>query len=319
MKKLAIGALVIVCLTAFMTGCVNKEEAQKVETTVEEAENEVSEKILSEYTKVLEAKDVLKIKTFILDNIQNVTEEVADKMVVKYELLLKANYYDLVDKCNSETYFMAINETINEEYALDLEKIKDENIKKEVMNFVSFGYTFIMLEGSYYLTIDYSMINDTFGQYLSDNIKPYYGLRKKELEHPTFVEEYVSIDFDEIKNRVVTLEKVIRDNEEFENRADLKDMMAWYVQALLTVDYFNETVNYETGEVKEIVKNTYEELKASDLKISKHAAEEMDKLLAEYQYVLKPDNQEAYEKVNTLKFKITDEVSKEVEEYYSEK
>lgn len=322
MKKIAMGLLMIICLGAFMVGCVEKEdikETTKIEAAEEKDKNQVSEKVFDEFTKTLETKNALQTKEFILDNIQDVTEEIADKMVLEYELLLDSNFKDLMKKYNSDTYFNAVNETMDKEHNLYLEKIKDENIKEEVMNTLASGYTFEMLEGSYYLTIDYAMINDTFSKYLSENLKPYYELRKKDFEEPTFVEEYVSIDFEEIKNRVVILEKVIRDNKELANRADIKDFMKWHIQALLAVDYFNNFVDYETGEVREIVKSTYEELKASDLKIAKYAAEEMDKLLSEFQYVLKQDDEEAYKKVNSLKFKIADEVSKKIEEYYSVK
>ncbi|MCM1989372.1 hypothetical protein [Oceanirhabdus seepicola] len=68
--------------------------------------------------------------------------------------------------------------------------------------------------------------------------------------------------------------------------------------------------------MKEVVKNTYEELKLSNLKITKEAVEEMDTLLAEYNYVLKSDNEDPSQKVNDLKFKITEEVFTKVEEYY---
>lgn len=318
-KKLVVGLLMIICLGTFIIGCVEKEKIKeniKIEATAEKDKNKESEKAFNEFTKVLEAKNVLQTKEFILDNMENVTEDIADKMVVEYELILNSNFEDLVHKYNSHPYFNAVNETMDQQHNLNLEEIKDEKIKEEVMDLLASGYTFKMIEGSYYLTIDYAMIHDTFSKYLSENLKPYYELRKKDLEHPTFVEEYVSVDFEELKNRVVTLEKVIRDNKGFANREDIKDLMKWHIQALLTVGYFNESVNYETGEVGKSIKNIYEDLKASNLEISKHAAEEMDRLLSEFQYVLKKDDEEAYKKVNSLKFRIVDEVGQKIEEHY---
>ncbi|WBW96689.1 hypothetical protein [Oceanirhabdus sp. W0125-5] len=329
-KRLVSGALVAVSLATVITGCgksneVNKNknaENTKIENKKNENKNgqadknEASTKVYDEFLKVLEGKNVLETKEYIVKNIENVSAEIADKMVGEYELLIKANYMELIDKFNSPKYFNAVNETKDEEYNLQLEAIKDEEIKKEVMDVVASGYTFEMAEGDYYLAMDYAMINDTFGKYLSEKIKPYYEIRKKELDKPTFVEEYLNIEFDEIKNRVVTLESFIKNNNDFKNIEDAKEMMRWYVQALLTVDHFNSTVDYETGEVKEVVKNTYEELKSSDLKIIKEAVEEMDKFLAENNYVLKPDNQEAYNKLFEIKFKLIDEVSDKVEEYY---
>ncbi|CAH2212654.1 hypothetical protein [Tepidibacter aestuarii] len=319
MKKIAIGASLLLCLATALTGCANTEESKEstqVENNVEEDKKEVSEKIFAEFTKKLESNNTIELKKFILDNIDKADEETADKMVMKYEVLLKDNFYKLFDKFNSMEYFNAVNDTMDESYKLNLESIKDENIKKEVMDAVASGYTFEMLEGSYYLAMDYSMINDTFATYLSERLKPYYELKKKELENPTFVEEYVSIDFEEIKDRAVMLEKVIRENKDFENKDDLKNMMRWYVEALLRIDHFSNVVDYETGKVDDIVKNTYEELKASDLKILKYVSQEMDNLLSEYEYVLKVDDKEAAKKVNNLKFKLSDEVSKKIEEYY---
>ncbi|WFD09231.1 hypothetical protein [Tepidibacter hydrothermalis] len=316
MKKMVIAALLMVCLATVLAGCANKEEPKENTQVENNVEKEVSEKTFAEFIKVLEANNTLEIKKFILDNIQKVDEKTADKMVMKYEILLKDNFDKLSKKFNSMEYFGAVNDTMDENYELNLESIKDENIKKEVMDAVASGYTFESLEGSYYLTMDYSMINDTFGTYLSENVKPYYELRKKELEKPTFVEEYVSIDFEEIKNRAVTLEKFIRDNKDYENKKDLEDMMRWYVDALLRIDHFGDTVDYETGKVNAVVKKTYEELKSSDLKILKHVSEEMDNLLSEYKYVLKSDDQEGAQKINELRFKLSDEVAKKIEEYY---
>lgn len=319
MRKIAIGVLVMVCLFTVLTGCSNKEETKantQVENNVEKDKNEVNEKVFAEFTKVLELNNILETKKFILNNIQKVDKKTADKMVMKYETLLKDNFDKLSNKFNSIGYFDVVNNTMDENYELNLDLIKDEKIKKEVMEVVASGYTFEMLEGSYYLTMDYSMINDTFGTYLSENIKSYYELRKKELENPTFVEEYVSIDFEEIKNRAVTLEKFIRDNKDFENKEDLKDMMRWYIEALLRIDHFGDIVDYETGKVDNVVKNTYEELKESDLKILKHVSQEMDNLLSEYKYVLKSDDQDAAQKINELRFKLCDEVAKKIEEYY---
>ncbi|GAA0725019.1 hypothetical protein GCM10008905_19710 [Clostridium malenominatum] len=313
MKKILIGLITVICIAIFMVGCRAKEqsiETGKIESTVEKDKNKASEEVFTEFIKVLETSDSLKTKEFIVDNIEKVSEEIADKMVREYELLLNTNF----DKLEGR-YFNAINE-MNEGRKLDLEKIKDEKIKDEVKKTVTSGYTFKMREGAHYLTIDYAMIADNFSQYLSKNLKPYYELRKKDQQKPIFNGEYINVDVEEVKNRVVTLEKAIKDNRGLANREDIKDLMKWHIQALLTISHFNKDVDFETGKVNDSVKNAYKELKESDLKISKYAAEEMDKLLTEYKFVIKQDGGEAYKKVNSLKFKIVDEVGKKVEEYY---
>lgn len=319
MKKILIKALLILCLGTVLTGCANTEEQKEnkqVENNVEEDKKVANGKIFDELTKVLESNNAIEAKKFILDNIEKVDQKTADKMVMKYEGLLRKNFYMLSEKFSSTEYFVAINKAIDENHKLNLELIKDKNIKKEAMDAVASGYTFEMLEGDYYLTMDDSMIYDNFSSYLSENLKSYYKLKKKELENPTFIEESIGIDFKEIKDRAVALEKFIRDNKDFENKETLKGMMKMYVEALLRIDYFSNTVDYETGKVDEVVKKTYEELKASDFKILKYVSEEMDTLLSEYKYVVKATNQEATQKINELRFKLSDEVAQKIEEYY---
>ncbi len=320
MKKIVAAILLVGSLGMLVTGCIEKETKEPIEATAEKGNYEASEERFNEFRKIVETNNTLQVKEFIEDNITNIPENIADKMAIEYEMLLNTNFKELTEKYNQlGTYFDAVNDTMDQQHKLHLEEIKDQKIKEEVMNLVASGYTFEMLEGSHYLAIDYTALNDKFGEYLSGGLQPYYELRKRDLEKPPFVEEVVSIDIEEIKNRVVTLEKAIRDNRELTGREDIKNLMKEYTQALLTVDYFSNTVDYETGKVEEDVKNVYKELKKTDLNIVKYAAEEMDKLLDELQYIIKTEDEAAYKKVNALKFKIVDEVAQMVDEYYSEK
>lgn len=303
-------------LLLVLSGCnrTNDVKEKAKETIVVESKLDDEKLVIENFTKVLEHKDILKVKDFILNNIKKVSKESADKMVVDYENLLIANFEELSNRCISGKYKIIIEEAKNQDGSLDFEKVKDESYRKEVKDMINLGYILKMAEGDYYLYIDYAMINDKFSEYLSPKLKPYYDLRKRELNKPTFVSEYLNVDFKEVKERAVILENFIKNNKDFKNKDDLNLLMTRYTLGLLTIDSISKTLNRDTGEVEEIVKTTYAELKESDLIISKQAAMAMDSLLEKYKYVIKSNDKEAIKKINELKFMIGDQVAKKIKD-----
>lgn len=286
------------------------------ETIVVKSKLDDEKLVIEDFTKVLERKDILKVKDFILNNIKKVSKESADKMVMDYENLLIENFEELSNRCISGKYKIIIEEAKKSDGSLDFDKVKNEEHRKEVKDMISSGYVLKMAEGDYYLYVDYAMINDQFNKYLSHKLRPYYDLRKRELVKPTFVSEYLNVDYKEVKERAVTLENFIKNNKDFKNKDDLNILMTRYTLGLLTIDSISKTLNIETGKVEEIVKTTYAELRESDLIISKQAAMAMDSLLDKYNYVIKPNDKEAIKKINELKFMIGDQVAKKIEEFY---
>lgn len=306
MKKLTIIIVSIIGLVVILLGCskTNDFKEKTKDVVVLECKLDDERLVIENFTAVLNRKDILMIKEFILNNIEKVSKENADRMVEAYEDILVANYEDISNRCVSGKYRIIIEEAKNSDGSLDFQKVKNEEYRKEVKDIIGAGYVFKMAEGDYCLYIDYAMINDKFSEYLSPKLKPYYDLRKRELNNPMFIGEYLNIGFKEVKERVITLEKFIKDNKEFKNRDDLNLLMKRYILGLLTIDSISKTVNSDTGKVEEIVKVTYAELKESDLIISKQAAMAMDSLLEKYNYVIKRSDKEATKKVNKLKFKI---------------
>lgn len=303
-------------LLVVLSGCnrTNDVKEKAKETIVVESKLDDEKLVIENFTKVLEQKDILKVKDFILNNIKKVSKESADKMVVDYENLLIANFEELSNRCISGKYKIIIEEAKKPDGSLDFEKVKNEEHRKDVKDIISSGYVLKMAEGDYYLYIDYAMINDKFSEYLSPKLKPYYDLRKRELNKPTFVSEYLNVDFKEVKERAVILENFIKNNKDFKNKDDLNLLMTRYTLGLLTIDSISKTLNRDTGEVEEIVKTTYAELKESDLIISKQAAMAMDSLLEKYKYVIKSNDKEAIKKINELKFMIGDQVAKKIKD-----
>lgn len=318
MKKLSIMLVSTISLIIVLSGCIRTNDVKEKtrETLKVETKVENEKVVIDNFIKVLNSKDSLKAKEFLLDNIKKVNKQNADKMVMDFEKLLIANFEQLSNKCISGKYKIIIEEAKKLDGSLDFEKVKNEEYRREVKSIISSGYVLKMGEGDYYLYIDYEMINDKFSEYLSPKLKPYYELRKRELNKPTFIGEYVNVDFKEVKERAVILENFINDNKDFNNKDDLKLLMTRYTLGLLSIDYISKTLNSDTGKVDEIVKSTYADIKESNLIIVKQAVMAMDSLLEKYNYVIKPNDKEALKKINELKSMIGDQVAKKIEEFY---
>lgn len=312
-KAIIIGTLGLIVVLVGCNGSNNLKKHAK-ETINVETKIEDEKIVIDNFTKILDSKDTLKVKEFILSNIRNVSNENADKMIIAYENLLRMNFEEISNKCISGKYKTIIQEAKKQDGSLDFEKIKNEDYRAEVKDIISAGYILKIEEGDYYLYIDYSMLYNTFSKYLSSKLKPYYALRKRELDKPIFIEEYLNVDFKEVKERAVILENFINNNKDFKNKDDVKLLMTRYTLGLLSIDNMSKTLSSETGKVEEIVKITYEELKESDLIISKQAAIAMDSLLEKYKYVIKPSDKDAIKNINELKVKIGNQVAQKVED-----
>lgn len=321
LSLIAAGVLVV-----SMVGCapktettesaVNETQTEKQEVVVEvpEATETVEEEGTLEIN--FEGKSLQEIKAFIDENKENATSKEMDEMVVLYDQQLRKEFMPLFEKYLEETYYNAVNNAKDEAYVLHVENIADEKIKAETLALMDAGYGFDMLEGDYYLTINYETIYNAFGEYLSEAQQPYYELKMKEFKEPVFVEEYLNIGLFEAKNRAETLEKYIANNPNSPFRDEEKDWLTWYVNALLRVDPFSDTVNSQTGAVSEDVKTVYNQILESDSKVVKQAIVEMMAILEANDFVVKMDNEKVNNQINDLKGKYYDAVKVLVDEHY---
>lgn len=317
MKKISRAAIVLGLVPLILSGCTQSEEVNKeTETVVIEATVDavVEERVALEID--FSNKSYSDMIDFIEIHKNDATQEEKDEMLLQYDEQLRENFKTLMPKFNDMTYFKAINDTKDQQYVLHLDEIKDQKIKAETEELVTAGYGFQMLEGSYYLVIDYVKINKMFNDIMSENLSSYYTLRSEEAAMPVTVEEYLNISFDDVYYRVATLEGFIRNNPNFKFKEDAKNWLNWYINSLLSVDIFSGAVDYETGFVSEQLKLVYEQAMDSDLIVTKSAVSEMQALVKSYDCIIKPDNQEAMDAVHAIRNKYYQEVPTLVEEHY---
>jgi len=322
MNRKVISLLLAGSLIIVMSGCSEKQNepqtiVEGVEST-ETVETEVVEPVTEEEALAIDftGKTLQEIKTFIIKNKENASSAEMDEMVLLYDTELRNNFSELFDKYLYGPNASAIEDITDDEYNLNIELIADEKIKEETLNVLDAGYGFEMQEGSYYLAIDYSAFYDMFGDKVSDDLKSYYELKKREYDDPVFHEEYLCISFKEIQYRITTLETFMKKHPNFQFKGEQTDWLTWYVNALLRVDIFSDTVDYETGKVNEDVLSVYEELVASDLKITSQVVSEMIEILENNDYTVKMDDEKVNNAINELKNKYYDEVKVLVNAFY---
>ncbi len=321
MKKLSTAILLVGVSTLILSGCTTKQgaklPAEEIVTEVTEStEEETSVKENDPLEISFSEKTFDEMNEFIELHKSTATQEEKDEMILQYDEQLREAYKTLSTKFNDMKYFTAVNDTKDEQYVLHIDKIADASIRSEALALMDAGFGFQMQEGSYYLEIDYVKVNLMFEDIMSEALKPYYGLRSDETKVPVTVEEYLNISFDEVYNRVSTLETFIKNNPKFRFRQDAIVWLNSYMGALLSVHIYSGAVDYETGFVSEKVKTAYEKVMASDLIIAKNAVKEMNAVIEKFDGIIKMDNNEAVEAVSQVRNNSYNSLPTLVDEYY---
>ncbi len=268
------------------------------------------------FAHLIEKGDLAASKAYIIEHVFDLDDVTRDAMVVDYEFALLEKYPEYAERYVVTDYFNAINDTVDEKYILHIDKIADPIIREEVLSTVDLGYTFEMMEGAYYLAVDYKLLDETFGPVTTKVLSDYYVLKAYELDNPIYVEEYVGQAPNEIREGLVVLEALLEAQADIKNREEVVDMLRWYTQALLTVDLYSGTVDYETGAVENSVKEAYRWILDSDLKVSKDAIMTMNTYLESIEYTIDTDNAEVITKLVDIKFAEGDAIETKVDAYY---
>ncbi len=285
---------------------VEEQSVENVEST------ETSEPLIIDF----DDKTLSQMKLFIDENIADASVEQIDEMVLLYDKQLREDGKNLFEKYSSSSYFGIINATKDDQYVLHIDNIADATIKEETSELMDLGYGFEMLEGDYYLTIDYDKFYKTFGDFISDELKVYYDLMKRESTEPSFVEEYLSVSVEEIADRAMTLETFIKEHPDFLFRETSMDWLTWYINGLLRVDVFSGSVDYETGFVSDKLKTVYKKVLDSDVSITREAVQDMMTVIESCEGIIKMDDQKSNDAVNAIKNEYYGKVKILVDEYY---
>lgn len=300
-----------------LTGCtVGTTEEKPLVETGEEIVLEESQEVINEINTNLESMSLLDMKKYIDTNKEIARVDQMDKMVISYDKELRNQYRPLFEKFISDPYFKAINDTRDDHYVLHVENIKNDKIRQEVLDAVEMGYCFSMEEGAYYLVIDYKDLANNYKGLVSDDLNSYHTIKKEEQLKPVRVEEYLNVSSEDLYERAMTVEGILKASPDFVFREDIKALMASYIDGLLSIDIFSGTIDYETGQVSQSTLSVYDKIIKDNNSVLLEPVLEIKTFLETKEYILKFDDQEGNQEALALRHKYMTEIQTSIDKTY---
>lgn len=274
------------------------------------------EESISDINTNLEGMSLILMKKCIKDHQEEATKEQMDQLVIAYDKELRDQYKTLFEKFISDSYFKAIEDAKDDHYVLHIENITNQHIRQEVLDAVDMGYCFSMEEGAYYLVINYKDLADNYRGLVSDELNGYHEIKKEEQLKPVRVEEYLNVTSDELYERAMTVESILKSSPDFAFREDIKGLMTRYVDGLLSIDIFSGTVDYETGQVSQSTLTVYDKIIKDNHSVLLEAVVEMKTYLEGKEFILKFDDKEGNREVLALRHRHMEDIQVSIDNRY---
>lgn len=297
-KKRYIYGLILGLALTCITACSIKKE----DTTISQPKGQESNinedstdtmSIMDEFHSLISAGTSIKeIAAFINMNIADATGEEVSEMILKLEELHTNQREKEEAKYLAEAVqkgFDAIDRTgidINQ-----VDSIKDEAIKKLVIESKENGYKIETVEGYYFPIIDYSFYQQ-FSSYATPEIKDYINIMTVESDYAFAKVEILMIGWDEVVNRILLMENFLNQYPE-SNKVDyIKLKYDNYVFLSLHGLNIPPLFYYGSNKMSEDAKQAY----ATSLTQSKDS--EFLKLLGEFMTLVEKNDYELTEEVD---------------------
>ncbi|WP_243120827.1 YjgB family protein [Pelotomaculum sp. FP] len=219
-KKLA---LIIFCfsLVVAAAGC----------TTNKQTEPETPNTVMNDFLTLTQTDSRLEeVANFIKDNISNVSEEDASKMVDEFEKIQKKNLPQFERMFTEDS----MQNKINSEYKsiITQSDIKDTELKELLAKTKAGGYKVETAEGFFFPIIDYGFYKN-FSSYVTPDMKEYIALMAEESDKVPAKDAALVIGWDEVLKRALNQEKFIDAHKDSVKVSDVKELYEKYVTFVL--------------------------------------------------------------------------------------
>jgi hypothetical protein len=272
-KKILFGALIVVLL--IFGGCAKADKTNDTGRV-----NPSQEELMNQYQVLInENKPAGELAGFIEANKTYLSQENFDKTIVNLIEVLQKQLKDYEDKIFSQEINIIVNNYKYEDL-IQLQNIKEDNIKNLLQDAFSNGYKLSVSEGMYYFEIDYDKILKDFGGYTSTETAGYLEIMSDEYNKHFAEDAALVISLDELANRIVKTEKYIDSYPDFVLIQQVKQLHNYYLKAYLLGLNNTPLFDYQTEKTKESFLKSYENTIANQ-KGTKLAA-----ILEEYQTLL---------------------------------
>ena len=278
-----LGLMALTFTACFNDDKVDKDDKAPVEDPVavedpqdkdEISKEEREKEIMEEFRKVSETypgPDAL-IK-LIDENIDEISSEGADEMIDTLEMKLEKNdavYQGMISELDEDNELMSIDGGESEFRRENIDKIKNEKLKKEVAYLYENKYKLINLEGEFYRTIDYSEL-EKYKPYISEDFKKYIEVKSLESEDRSMADGALLITFDELADRIIKTEDYLEAAPEGKRKEDILRDYEYKLMAYLKGLPNTPIMDYESKKIKEEVMKSYKSVAGKDYEISKIA------------------------------------------------
>ena len=160
-------------------------------------------------TNTATAENIRENAEFLDTNIANVSKDVATDMVEAYrEYLL-----DYITQNKDKTTIQELSVYLSSETGLiDEEKIQNSELKSYYDNIKAGCLTIRVYEGAPVLRVDYTMLIEKYGEYISEPLKELFQLSAELIDKPTSENATLAISWEELLARTLEAEKLIKAN-----------------------------------------------------------------------------------------------------------
>jgi hypothetical protein len=227
---------------------------------------EKAETIMNDFqTLIRKDPSVEETANFLNNNIFNVSQEDASKMVDEFEKNQKKNLPQFEELFNSDS----IQKKINSEYQsiINQAEIKDGELKEFLTKTTNSGYKIETAEGSFFPIINYEFYKK-FSSYVTPDIKDYIEIMAVESNKAPAKDAEFVIGWNEIIKRALEQEKFLNTHKDSVKTAEIRQLYQKYLRfSLIGVDntpLFRYDTKTMVDNAKEVYINAVKDTAASD-------------------------------------------------------
>ncbi|MCF6460250.1 hypothetical protein [Clostridium sp. Cult3] len=320
-KKTKIFSIIVIAvLLLTLSGCSSKKietDKDKVADKVEEeAANVVESKndsIMKDFRNMVENNnEPMNLIKYIDENIEKVSPEERVEMIEKLEAVQEQYIEKYTDQLFMEDYQAELlslsgiyqlkpekEEEIGKYLFFDqskVEEIKNGNLKELLDKIIQGKYKLINMEGAFYPIIDYEALK-VYDKYVSNEMKDYIHIKAMDSNLPTIIDAAFMISFDELGERLITVEKHIIKYPEGIKYEELLRLYGLYLRFYLEGSDNTPIYDYDTNMIKDEVLSSYKKLAKSKDTVTSNIVSKYIDIIEENQFVI---DENVFSQITTL-------------------
>ncbi|MBF8983606.1 hypothetical protein IZY60_08650 [Lutibacter sp. B2] len=280
-----------------------------IEVVQEKSQEEQSE-IMKELDDLLNQNpSSLAFSQFVDKNIKGLSKENGTKMVLALEENLKKN----IEKVYGElpNYEQKLYDYDYKEVLKDIDKVKEQELKKFLQEFKDSNYIFGMNEGMYQVYIDYRSLVK-YSPYLTEDISEYFKLKSLNSDEYYAEDGGVAIPYEELRQRLVIGDQFLSKYGDSKRVREAAMEYVNYLSFYLYGDNHIPAFDYDTNKLKDEILESYRKIDLND------ANSYLSKTFKSYMPLLEKDKYTLTDEINNFRKKVETDFMKEYNMTYEE-